>query len=126
MEGLAGVHNMLGGLVVVAFVVTAVLAAIQAAGRTGEGARYASFVATGLLLLQYVVGVALLGSGARNATIHFVVALLVIVPVALQHTSARRLGPQSRGLAILIWALAATLLSIIAYLTGLQGAPSSA
>lgn len=125
VEVLAGIHSMLGGLVVVAFIVTAVLAAIQASGRSGEGTRYASFVAAGLLLLQYIVGVLLLGSGARNATIHFVVALLVIVPVALQHTSARRLDPRTRGLATLIWALAATFLSVIAYLTGMQGAPGA-
>lgn len=125
MEGLAGIHNMLGGLVVVAFIVTVVLAAIQASGRSGEAARYASFVAAGLLLLQYVVGVLLLGGGARNATIHYVVGLLVVVPVALQQTAARRLGPQTRGLGTLIWALAAAFVSVIAYLTGMQGTPGA-
>jgi hypothetical protein len=121
VEGLTGIHNVLGGLVVVAFIVVTVLAAIEASGRGGEITRMASFVAAGLLLLQYVVGVLLLGQGAVNAPIHFVIALLIVVPVALQQTSARRLGPQTRGLATLIWALAATFLAVIAYLTGMQG-----
>jgi hypothetical protein len=48
--------------------------------------------------------------------------LLVLIPVALQHSSARRLSTQTRGLALLIWALAAALLSVIAYMTGMAGA----
>jgi heme A synthase len=120
VEGeLRGIHETLGGLVVVAFIVTVILASIAAAGRDDRWARRASFVAAGLLALQYLVGVLLLGNGARNSTIHYVIALLVLVPVALQHSSARRRLAQTRGLALLIWALAATFLSVIAYLTGI-------
>ena len=120
--GLAGIHEILGGLVVVAFIVTAILAAIAATGRDMPWIRQVSFVAAGLLLLQYLVGVLLLANGFRNSSTHLAVAILVLIPVALQHSSARRISSQSRVVALLIWALAAAVLSVIAYMTGMAGA----
>jgi hypothetical protein len=120
--GLAGIHEILGGLVVVAFIVTAILAAIAATGRDIPWIRQVSFVAAGLLLLQYLVGVLLLANGFRNSSTHLAVAILVLIPVALQHSSARRISLQSRAVALLIWALAAAVLSVIAYMTGMAGA----
>ena len=119
--GLSGIHEILGGLVVVAFIVMAILAAIAASGRDMPWIRQASFIAAGLLVLQYLVGVLLLANDARNSGEHIVIALLVLIPVALQHSSARRLSSQSRAVALLIWALAAAVLSVIAYLTGMAG-----
>ena len=119
--GLAGIHEILGGLVVAAFIVMAILAAIAAAGRDIPWIRTASFIAAGLLALQYVVGVLLLAGGSRNTNTHVAIALLVLIPVALQHSSARRLSSQSRAVALLIWALAAAVLSVIAYMTGMAG-----
>jgi heme A synthase len=120
--GLAGIHEILGGLVVVAFIVTAILAAIAATGRDMPWIRQVSFVAAGLLLLQYLVGVLLLANGFRNSSTHLAVAILVLIPLALQHSSARRISSQSRAVALLIWALAAAVLSVIAYMTGMAGA----
>jgi hypothetical protein len=120
--GLAGIHEILGGLVVVAFIVTAILAAIAATGRDIPWIRQVSFVAAGLLLLQYLVGVLLLANGFRNSSTHLAVAILVLIPVALQHSSARRISSQSRAVALLICALAAAVLSVIAYMTGMAGA----
>ncbi len=121
MEGLTGIHEILGGLVVVAFIVVAILAAIAATGRDMRWVRTMSFIAAGLLALQYLVGVLLLANGFRNSNAHVAIALLVLVPVALQHSSARRLSSQSRAVALLIWALSAAVLSVIAYLTGMAG-----
>jgi heme A synthase len=120
--GLGGIHEILGGLVVVAFIVMAILAAIAAAGRDIGWIRQASFIAAGLLALQYLIGVLLLANGFRNTNTHVAIALLVLIPVALQHSSARRLSSQSRAVALLIWALAAAVLSVIAYMTGIAGA----
>jgi heme A synthase len=120
--GLVGIHEILGGLVVIAFIVMAILAAIAATGREIRWIRQASFIAAGLLVLQYLVGVLLLANGSRNSPEHLVIALLVLIPVALQHSSTRRLSSQTRNVALLIWALAAALLSVIAYLTGMAGA----
>jgi len=121
--GLVGIHQLVGGLVVVAMIVVVIFAAIQAAGADSRWTRSASFVAAGLLLLQYILGVILLGNGFSNTATHYVIAVLVLVPVALEHSSAKRLSVQTRGLAMLIWALAAAFLAVIAYLTGLWGAP---
>ena len=120
--GLTGIHEILGGLVVIAFIVLAILAAVVATGRDIPWIRQASFIAAGLLALQYLIGVLLLASGFSNSPSHVVIALLVLIPVALQHSSARRLSAQTRGLALLIWALAAAVLSVIAYMTGMAGA----
>ena len=120
--GFAGVHQILGGLVVAAFIVVAILAAVAAAGRELPWIRTASFVAAGLLVVQYVVGVLLLANGFRNSSTHFAIALLVLIPVALQHSSTRRLSPRTRNVALLIWALAAAVLSLVAYMTGMAGA----
>ena len=119
---MAGIHEILGGLVVVAFIVMAILAAIAATGRDIPWIRQWSFIAAGLLVLQYLVGVLLLANGFRNTSSHLVIALLVLIPVALRHSSARRLSSRSQGVALLIWALAAAVLSVIAYMTGMAGA----
>ena len=119
---MAGIHEILGGLVVLGFIVMAILAAVAATGRDIGWIRQASFIAAGLLALQYLVGVLLLARGFSNSPAHVVIALLVLIPVALQHSSARRLSSQTRGLALLIWALAAAVLSVIAYMTGMAGA----
>jgi heme A synthase len=118
---MADVHQTVGGLVVVAFIVTAILAAIAAAGGDDRWVRTASYVAAGLLLLQYILGVLLLGDGSRNSNGHYLIGLLILVPVALQHTSAERLSPQTRGVALMIWSLAAAFLGVIAYLSGTWG-----
>ena len=120
--GLSGIHEILGGLVVLGFIVMAILAALAATGRDIGWIRQASFIAAGLLVLQYLVGVLLLANGFRNTSSHLVIALLVLIPVALQHSSARRLSSQSQDVALLIWALAAAVLSVIAYMTGMAGA----
>jgi hypothetical protein len=121
VAGLAGIHEMLGGLVIVAFIIMVIRAAIAAAGRDMPWLRTASFIAAGLLALQYILGLLLLGGGFRNSTVHYVVGLLVVVPVALQHGSGRRLSEQTRGMALIIWSLAAAFLAVIAYLTGMWG-----
>lgn len=127
MGGLAGIHEMLGGLVVVAFIVTVILAAVEAARARNEvtdgGAlRIVSYAAAALLLLQYLLGILLISNGLRNSVGHYLIALLVIVPVGLHHGTGRRLSPQARGIGTVIWALAAAFLSILAYLTGMFGA----
>ena len=124
--GLAGIHELLGGLVVMALVVTALLAAFQVTKRDdaatgGDALRIVSYAAAALLLLQYLLGFLLLAGNARNSMEHYIIALLAIIPVGLQHSSGRRLAPRTQGVAMLIWALAAAFLAILAYLTGMRG-----
>jgi heme A synthase len=122
---MADVHQTIGGLVVVAFIVTAILAAIAAAGNDDRWVRMASYIAAGLLALQYILGVLLLGNGSRNSNEHYIIGLLILVPLALQHSSAKRLSPQTRGVATMIWSLAAAFLGVIAYLSGTWGVASA-
>jgi hypothetical protein len=121
VDGLAGIHELLGGVVVIAFIVTVILAAVAAGGGSGRYLRTVSLIAAGLLGLQYLVGLLLLGSGYRNTTTHYIIGLLVLVPVGLQHSSARRWSERTQGVAVIIWALAAAFLSILAYVSGMWG-----
>lgn len=126
MSGMVGIHSMVGGLVVVALIVVVVVAAIQAAGGDGRLTRTVSMAASAILLLQYVIGFLLIGSGYQNSMTHYILALLILVPIGLQHASVKRLSPRTRGVALIIWALAAAFLSIISYMTGMQGVPTTA
>lgn len=125
MSGLAGIHSMVGGLVVVALIVVVIVAGMHAAGGDGRLVRTVSIAASVILLLQYLIGFLLLGSGLQNSTWHYVLALLILVPIGLQHSSVRRLSGRTQGVALIIWALAAAFLSIIAYMTGMQGVPAA-
>ena len=99
---MVGLHQTVGGLVVVAWIVVTIIAAFEAATGRNQWTRPASFVAAALLLLQYVLGFGLLGNGARNSTGHYIIALLIIVPVAMQQASGKRMSTQARGIAVLI------------------------
>ena len=117
-EGLTGIHEMLGGIVVVVMIIVAILAAVYAGGGSSNLLRPASMLAAGLYLLQIILGLVLIGSGAANAMGHYLVGLLILVPVALQHSAARRWQTRTRGYAIMICALAAAFLSVLAYASG--------
>jgi phosphoglycerol transferase MdoB-like AlkP superfamily enzyme len=119
---MVGLHQTVGGLVVVAWIVVTVLAAIEAATGRRQWTRPASFVAAALLLVQYLLGFGLLGSGLQNSAGHYIIALLILIPVAVQQASERRMSTQARGTAVLIASLAAAFLAVIAYLSGSMGA----
>lgn len=120
-EGLSGIHEMLGGIVVVLMIIVAILAAISAGGGSNGMLRPASMLAAGVYALQIILGVLLIGGGGQNAMGHYIVGLLILVPVALQHSSARRIQSRSRDYATMICALAAAFLSVLAYASGAFG-----
>ncbi len=119
--GLSGIHEMLGGIVVVLMIIVAILAAISAGGGSNNMFRPASMLAAGVYILQILLGVLLIGNGFRNSTGHYLVGLLILIPVALQHSSAKRLQPRTRDITIMICALAAAFLSVLAYASGAFG-----
>lgn len=120
-SGLGGIHEMLGGIVVVLMIIVAILAAISAGGGSSAMLRPASMLAAGLYLLQIILGIVLISGGVKNSTGHYIVALLILIPVALQHSSAKRLNERTRDYAIMICALAAAFLSVLAYASGAFG-----
>lgn len=117
---MTNVHMWIGTLVVVAFVVSAILDVISFInGRTFTWQRMVSYTAATLLLLQYVLGLSLLGSGKSIPAAHFLVALLAIIPVGFQHGYAStRENAKQRSLYSAIANIAAVIIVLIAYMIG--------
>lgn len=116
---MVGMHNVVGTLVVVAFLVLTVVNVLRLMGRTIPWGRQLAAAAAGLLLVQYVLGFALLGAGNRNQTSHYVFALLAIVTVGLEHGYARtRVTPRAVATASLIATGLTLVLVVVAYSIG--------
>lgn len=114
--GLTGIHNIVGTLVVVAYLALTIVNALRLRGGDVPWARPLSFVAAGLLLLQYLLGFALLGQGRQIILTHYVVALLAILTVGLEHGYARsRPGRQAQASAALVATGLTLILVVIAH-----------
>ena len=114
--GLVGIHNVVGTLVVVAFLILTVLNGLRVGGRDIPIARTVSMVAAGLLLVQYAIGFLLLGGGFQNSTVHYVLALAALVTVGLEHGyAATRDSARQRAIAALIATLGTTILVFAAH-----------
>lgn len=119
MEGLVGVHNVVGTLVVLAYLIVVILNVLAVAGREVAFRRPLSFAAAALLLVQYVIGFVLLGGGLAIQPIHYVIALLAIVTVGLEHGYApSRETPSARQTASLIASLLTLIIVVAAYVIG--------
>ncbi len=115
-------HNTLGTLVIVAYLALTVANVIRLRGGDFAWARYLSFLAAGLLLLQYVLGFTLLSEGFRNQSSHYLFALLPIITLGIEHGYApTRDTPRARAAAALIATTLTLILVIIAYSVGLDG-----
>ena len=116
---MVNLHNIVGTLVVLAFLVLAVVNALRVMGREIGWIRPLSFVAAALLLVQYVIGFGLLGQGHPISSIHYITALLAIVTVGLEHGYARtRASPGARARAALVASGLTFVLVLIAYIIG--------
>jgi heme A synthase len=83
------VHMILGLAIVVSFLLLTILNYLRMSrGRSFPWARGLAFAAAGLLLIQYVVGFALLGDGRRISALHYILALAVLIPVGAEHMTA--------------------------------------
>ena len=109
MIQVASFHEIVGGLVVVAFIVMTILAAFEAAGHGGrQWTRQRRSLPRRCCSCSTCLASVLLGNGVRNSTEHYVIALLILVPVAFQHTvGAATLDADARHGSSLIWSLAA-------------------
>ncbi len=122
--GLVGFHNLVGTLVVAAFLLLTILNALRVAGRDIPLARPVSMVAAELLLVQYAIGFLLLGGGFQNSTAHYVLALAALVTVGLEHGyAATRDSARQRAVAALLATLGTTILVIAAHGIGSAYAP---
>jgi hypothetical protein len=105
------VHYTVGTLVLVGFLLTLILNIRTATtGNSVSWQRGVSFGAATLLLLQYMLGFSLLGEGKDITGVHFLIALLAVLPVGLEHGYAStRPNAKARGQ----WAALANLLTLI-------------
>lgn len=116
---MVGVHNIVGTAVVVAYLALAIVNALRLRGGDLAWARPLSFAAAGLLLVQYAIGFYLLGEGYRNRTSHYLLALLAVVTVGLEHGYApTRFTPRARATAALAATAITFVLVAIAYQLG--------
>ena len=112
------IHEIIGGLVVLAFLVLAILNLFQAMGKSISIVRPISMIAGGLLILQYVLGFLLMGQGLRNSNLHYGFALLAIVTVGAEHMLG---GKPGKGMAVFLATAASFVLVLLAYFYGMRG-----
>ena len=113
------VHMTVGTLVVLGYLAATVLNLLALAGRSFPWARYVSYAASGLLLVQYALGFSLLGEGYRNRGIHYVLALAALITVGLEHGYANtRPTPRARAAYGAIATALTFALVLSAYLVG--------
>ena len=113
------VHNLVGALVILAFLADLVAHILVYTGRTVTWGRTASILASTLLLLQYLLGFSLLADDRDNVAAHYVFAFLPLLTVGLEHGYARtRPTAREQGL----WGIVATggsfLLVLVAFAIG--------
>jgi hypothetical protein len=113
---MSGLHALLANIVVVAFALLTVLNILRVTGRDIPGVSTFSRVAALLLLLQYVLGFLLMGGGYRNSNLHYLIALLAIVTVGMEHGwAANRATPHQRAVGSLMATALTTVLMIAAH-----------
>jgi hypothetical protein len=113
------IHNLVGTLVVIAFLALTVVNVVRVTGRPVSFATPLSYVAGALLLLQIVLGFALLGNGREIEPIHYILGLLAIVTIGVEHGYARtRRSPDLRAMASLLATGATTILVAAAHIIG--------
>ena len=80
------IHNTVGTLVVLAFLISIAGNLMTAfGGRSFRWQLPLAYGAATLLLLQYMLGFSLFGSGEDVPVSHYLVALLAILPVGFEH-----------------------------------------
>lgn len=115
------VHQGVGLLVVIAFLALAIVNIMRATGKRISWAKPLSFVAAGLLALQYVLGFALLGNSHKITAWHYLFALAAIIPVGIEHGMGNAREQEGPGSGVRIAAAASaltTIIVIIAYAIG--------
>ncbi len=114
------VHQTIGTLVLLAFLVLTVVNVVRLTGRNVTWARPLSFGAAGLLLLQYVLGFSLLGGDHSVSAWHILFALSAFATVGVEHALGNARPPETAGNTRIAAAATAatTLLVIVAYAIG--------
>ncbi len=86
---MSAVHQTIGTLVLLGFLGSLILNGLGLTGLSFAWSQYVSFGAAGLLLIQVLLGFALLGDGKDNAAAHYVLAIAALLSLGLEHGYAR-------------------------------------
>ncbi|MEJ7901318.1 MAG: hypothetical protein WKF63_05690 [Thermomicrobiales bacterium] len=117
---MTNVHMIVGSAVVVAYLTILVLNLRTAStGAEFTWQKFVSFAAATLLILQYMLGFSLLGEGNDISGFHYLIALVAILPVGMEHGFAsQRPAAKDRGKIAALANVATLVLVIVAYLIG--------
>lgn len=111
---MSNVHMIIGLATLAAFVLLTVVNGLRAfRGAELSWARGLSLAAAGLLLIQYVIGFSLLGSDHSMKAIHYILALVAVVPVGAEHMIAAQEPDKQRATRIAFICNVATVLILI-------------
>ncbi len=117
------IHMFVGTAVLVLFLAATIIYAIGIAGRTIAAGKYVSYLASLFLLIQYLLGIGLLASGKRNVVIHYIFALIVLIPVGMEHGYVRkRFSGREQAINLTLVSAAAMILVLVTYLIGQNNA----
>lgn len=114
---MAGIHQLVGTIVLVLFVILTVGNIMRATGRVAPWTRQLSMAAGGVLLIQYVLGFTLLSTSHSITAAHYLFALAAIVTVGLEHAVGSDQTTKAARTAAMATA-GTTILVLIAYAIG--------
>lgn len=117
---MTNVHMIVGSALVVAYLVVLVLNLRTAStGAEFSWQKIVSFTAATLLVLQYMLGFSLLGEGNDISGFHYLIALVAILPVGMEHGyGSQRPGAKERGKIGALANVATLVLVLVAYMIG--------
>jgi heme A synthase len=116
---MVNVHMVVGSLVLLAYLVLTIVYLLGIGGRTISWTRPLSFAAAALLIIQYILGFSLLGSDHEITGWHYLIAIIAIIPVGLEHMiTPQRANPAERSRAGAMFAGITFIIVLIAYVIG--------
>ena len=116
---MATVHMIVGTIIFVLFLITTIIYAIGIGGRTIAAGKYISYLGALFLLIQYLLGIGLLASGDRNAWYHYLFALIVLIPIGMEHGYVRkRFSGRDQAVNLTLVSAATTILVLVTFIIG--------
>lgn len=118
-----GIHSIVGSAVLVLFLISTIIYAIGIGGRVIAAGKYVSYLASLFLVIQYLLGIGLLSSGYRNKWYHYLFAVIVLIPIGMEHGYVRkRFSGRDQAINLTLVSAATTILVLVTYLIGRNNA----
>jgi hypothetical protein len=118
-----GIHSIVGSAVLVLFLISTIIYAIGIGGRVIAAGKYVLYLASLFLVIQYLLGIGLLSSGYRNKWYHYLFAVIVLIPIGMEHGYVRkRFSGRDQAINLTLVSAATTILVLVTYLIGRNNA----